>query len=76
MHPLLLMVLVFGGYMLMYRFYGRFISRRIFSISSTNKVPSETMNDGFDYVPTKKEIISVLIHGSIGDLKAILQQKS
>ncbi|MBE0637113.1 MAG: carbon starvation protein A [Bacteroidales bacterium] len=57
MHPLLLMVLVFGGYILMYRFYGRFISRKIFKIDVKVKVPSETMNDGFDYVPTKKEII-------------------
>jgi carbon starvation protein len=57
MNPLLLMTLVFFGYLLMYRFYGRFISHRIFQIDTNAPVPSQTMNDGFDYVPTKKEII-------------------
>lgn len=57
MPPLLLLVLVFTGYILMYRIYGKFISRRIFRINEKTKVPSETLNDGYDYVPTKKEII-------------------
>jgi len=41
----------------MYFIYGRFISRKIFSINQKAEVPAVTMNDGFDYVPTKKEII-------------------
>jgi carbon starvation protein len=57
MPPLLLMILVFAGYVLMYHLYGKFISRRIFQINENNSVPSQTMQDGFDYVPTKKEIL-------------------
>ncbi|MCF8227932.1 MAG: carbon starvation protein A [Bacteroidales bacterium] len=57
MHPLLLMLIVFVGYILMYRIYGRFISKKIFDISKRALVPSHEKNDGFDYVPTKKEII-------------------
>lgn len=57
MHPLLLVFLVFAGYIIMYFIYGRFISKKIFAISRKAEVPAVTMNDGFDYVPTKKEII-------------------
>ncbi|HPE35169.1 MAG TPA: carbon starvation protein A [Bacteroidales bacterium] len=57
MHPLIVMFLVFAGYLVMYHLYGKFISRRIFKIDEKFKVPAETMYDGFDYVPTKKEII-------------------
>lgn len=51
------MLAVFGGYILMYRLYGKYIGRRIFKINKDNKVPSVEMKDGIDYVPTKKEVI-------------------
>lgn len=57
MHPLLLMVLVFAGYIIMYRVYGRFISKKIFKINEKYTLPSEEFKDGIDYVPTRKEII-------------------
>jgi len=57
MHPLLLMVLVFIGYIIMYRVYGRFISRKIFKIKDKYQLPSKEFEDGIDYVPTKREII-------------------
>lgn len=53
----LLMIGVFGGYILMYRLYGRFISRRIFNIDKNAKVPAIEQQDGIDYVPTKKGVV-------------------
>lgn len=52
-----LLVAVMAGYVLMYRVYGRFLSRKIFRINAKNVVPSHEFEDGIDYVPTKKEVI-------------------
>ena len=57
MDAVLIMVLAFVGYILMYRFYGRFIGRKIFNLSNANKMPSVEFEDGKDYVPTRKGII-------------------
>ena len=57
MGALAIMILSFAGYILMYKFYGRFIGRRIFQISGLRKTPAREFEDGIDYVPTKKEII-------------------
>ena len=57
MDAVLIMVVAFVGYILMYRFYGRFIGRKIFNLSNANKVPSVEYEDGKDYVPTRKGII-------------------
>jgi len=57
MDAVLIMVVAFVGYILMYRFYGRFIGRKIFNLSNANKVPSVEFEDGKDYVPTRKGII-------------------
>ena len=51
MDAVLIMVVAFVGYILMYRFYGRFIGRKIFNLSNVNKVPSVEFEDGKDYVP-------------------------
>lgn len=57
MPALLIMLLSFGGYLLMYRLYGRYIGRRIFAIDDRNIAPSAQFEDGLDYLPTRKEII-------------------
>ncbi len=57
MNALLIMLLSFSGYLLMYRLYGRYIGRRIFAITDENIAPSVELEDGVDYVPTRKEII-------------------
>lgn len=51
------MMATFIGYILMYRFYGRFISKKIFQLKPGNKVPSVELNDGVDYYPTRKEVL-------------------
>ena len=57
MSALLIMVLSFAGYILMYRWYGRFIGNKIFKLSDSTATPAVNLEDGIDYVPTKKEVI-------------------
>ncbi len=57
MESILIMVLVFAGYLIMYQLYGKFIGNKIFKLNDNNLVPSVEFEDGDDFVPTKKEII-------------------
>jgi len=41
----------------MYRLYGKYLAKQIFNINPANAVPSIELEDGIDYVPTKKHII-------------------
>ena len=56
METLLLLLGVFVGYLLVYKFYGGFLSK-LFELADDNPVPSKQFEDGVDYVPTRKEII-------------------
>jgi len=57
MGALLIMVVALVGYIIMYQLYGKFIGKKIFAISAAAKAPSVELEDGVDYVPTKKEVI-------------------
>jgi carbon starvation protein len=57
MGTLVIMVLAFAGYIVMYQLYGKYIGRKIFALSSEARTPSVELEDGTDYVPTKKEVI-------------------
>jgi carbon starvation protein len=57
MNSLILTILAFAGYILAYRFYGRFLARRIFRLSDETRMPSHEFRDGVDYVPTRAHII-------------------
>jgi len=57
MDAVLLMVVVFVGYILAYKVYGKFLSQKVFNLSEKAKTPSVEFEDGKDYVPTKKGII-------------------
>jgi carbon starvation protein len=57
MGALAIMVLAFAGYIIMYQLYGKFIGSKIFALSGAAKAPSVELEDGIDYVPTRKEII-------------------
>jgi carbon starvation protein len=57
MGALAIMVLAFAGYIIMYQLYGKYIGAKIFALSAAAKAPSVEMEDGVDYVPTKKEVI-------------------
>lgn len=57
MNSFLLAALALLGYILAYQTYGKFLARRIFKLSDKNPMPSHELEDGIDYVPTKKHII-------------------
>ena len=56
MGSLLILLVIFLGYLVVYKIYGKFLSK-IFKLTNSNIVPSKEFNDGVDYVPTRKEII-------------------
>ncbi|MGD2272542.1 MAG: carbon starvation protein A [Desulfobacterales bacterium] len=57
MGALAIMVLAFAGYIIMYQLYGKYIGRKIFALSAEARTPAVELEDGVDYVPTKKEVI-------------------
>ena len=57
MDALLIMIITAAGYIVMYKFYGQLIGHRIMKLDPDVRVPSQIMEDGLDYVPTKKEVI-------------------
>ncbi len=57
MGSILMMLSVFAGYIVMYKVYGKFIGNKIFKLNNDNPVPSVELEDGVDFVPTKKEVI-------------------
>lgn len=57
MNALILIVLAFIGYLIAYRTYGRFLGKKIFELSLSNEMPSHTLRDNVDFVPTKRHII-------------------
>ncbi|SDW77642.1 carbon starvation protein [Marininema mesophilum] len=44
-------------YAVAYRFYSRYIARRVFELDDSRKTPAEVNNDGKDFVPTNKWIL-------------------
>jgi carbon starvation protein len=44
-------------YLLGYFFYARYLSKRIFKLDPNAPVPSRTMEDGTDYVPTNRYVL-------------------
>lgn len=40
-----------------YRFYSRFIARKVFELDDNRKTPAEVNNDGKDFVPTNKWVL-------------------
>ena len=44
-------------YLVAYHTYGRFLARKIFKLDPAARVPSVEMEDGNDYVPTRKGVI-------------------
>ncbi len=57
MNSLVLSLLALAGYIIAYNSYGKFIAKKLFRLSDKNKMPSHELNDGVDFVPTKKHIL-------------------
>jgi carbon starvation protein len=57
MDVLILLVICSVGYIIAYNTYGKFLADKIFRLDYNKKTPSVTLEDGTDFVPTKKAII-------------------
>jgi len=57
MNSLILVIIAIAGYLLAYRFYGRYLGRKVFRLSADRLMPSHEFNDGVDFVPAKPNII-------------------
>jgi carbon starvation protein len=44
-------------YLIAYRFYARFIARKVLGIDQTRQTPAYRRNDGLDYVPTNRYVL-------------------
>ncbi|WP_242221912.1 carbon starvation CstA family protein [Bacillus cereus group sp. BfR-BA-01380] len=52
-----LLVAAVSVYAIAYRFYSKFIARKVFELDDNRKTPAELLNDGKDYVPTNKWVL-------------------
>ena len=57
MDILFLTVAIFALYLVAYHTYGRWLSRRIFALSTKRLCPSYEFEDGVDYVPTSRGVV-------------------
>lgn len=57
MQAIFIVAFAFVGYLVAYHTYGRFLARKIFRLSDTAPVPSRELEDGVDYVPTRRGVI-------------------
>jgi len=57
MNAALLAAITFALFALGYRYYASYLSRRIFALAEDEPVPSRTLKDGVDYVPTRRSVL-------------------
>lgn len=57
MNSLLLTGICFVGYLLAYHTYGKFLAQAVFKINPEARCPSAALEDGTDYVPTKRSVL-------------------
>ena len=59
-------------YFIGYRFYGRYLSRKIFELDPQRTTPAHELRDDIDYVPTRKYILFGHHYASITGLSPML----
>ncbi len=52
-----LLVAALGSYAIAYRFYARFICRRVLRVDDRRATPAERLDDGVDYQPTDRRVL-------------------
>jgi len=57
METLLIAIAAGLGFVIAYHTYGKWLSKKVFKLSSDAICPSEELEDGHDYVPTSKSVI-------------------
>lgn len=53
----LVFILCVVWFLLMYRIYGGFLSRRVFKLDDSRKTPAHTLRDNTDYVPSHRWVV-------------------
>ncbi|WP_275955688.1 carbon starvation CstA family protein [Sodalis sp. dw_96] len=56
-NALWILVVAVSVYLIAYRYYGRFIARRVLQLDPTRMTPAYRHNDGLDFVPTNKYVL-------------------
>jgi len=72
MSPALVAICAFVVYGIAYRFYGRFLARRVFFLDPERKTPAHLQEDGIDYVPTGRSVLFGHHYASITGLAPML----
>jgi carbon starvation protein len=72
MNSLFLVVITLVLFFASYLTYGRFLSRRLFALDPKRKTPAVQLNDGFDYVPSRKEVLFGHHFASIAGLGPVM----
>src|SRR5674536_343018 len=57
MNSIVLVIVAALVLIIAYRTYGAFIAAKILVLNEKNKVPSEVLNDGRDFIPTNKWVL-------------------
>lgn len=57
MNSALIAIIVIIFYILAYRFYSKFLAKKVFKLDDIEVTPAHELNDGVDYVPSKKEVL-------------------
>jgi len=57
MNSLLVAILSFVGFIIAYKLYAEFISKRLFGLDSKAVTPAHELRDDVDFVPTRREIL-------------------
>src|SRR5690606_14174186 len=60
------------AYVVGYRFYGGWLARRVFRLRSDVRTPAHRLNDGVDYVPTRRSVLFGHHYASIAGLSPML----
>ncbi len=57
MNSLVLVLLAIVGYLAAYQLYGRYLGKKVMGLAADRIMPAHELNDGIDFVPTKRHII-------------------
>ena len=57
MDTLIIVLASFVLYIIAYKTYGRFLASKVFKIDPSNQTPACEINDGVDFVPSKKSLV-------------------
>lgn len=72
MNSLAIAGLSLAGFGLAYRFYSRYLTRRVLDLDPARRTPAQEYEDGIDFVPTRKEVLFGHHFASIAGLGPIV----